>query len=208
MQDIGNGYPPGTGRPSMARTWPAPPGSPPVPPPRGRRYLPLALALAGVLALLGLVAIGAVATRTAAHAVTSADVRPTVAMHQRVQDGTFAFTADTMKCGVQEISGPDGDLLPTGQFCMVTLTVLNDGKAPAIFADSLQRADGPNGVWYAANSPAGLEADPDPTVLLSDLNPGNQIQVVVVYDIPVGARIDRIEVHQAPGTAGAIIRMS
>jgi hypothetical protein len=163
--------------------------------------------LAG-LVVLGCLAGAILTTASAIRKYRGGPPKASVGMDQPVRDGVFEFTADRMTCGVQAI-GSAGDLeSPTGQFCVITLTVQNVGTAPAVFADSIQKAYGPGGVWFGADSSAALYANPDPTVFMNEINPGNSVKVLVVYDIPTSGRILRLEVHENPDTRGAIIKIS
>ncbi len=172
-----------------------------------RRHAPLFVALGvSVLALVCLA--GAVLAITVGrHMFTKDTTRATVAMGQPVRDGKFMFTASKIKCGVQEVGTPDDYQTPTGQFCIVNLKITNVGKSPAIYADSIQRAIGPNGSWYIADTPAGYYANPDPLIFLNEINPGNHIDVAIVYDIPPTASIAKLELHENPYTKGAIVRV-
>ncbi len=158
--------------------------------------------------IAGLVTAGVIATVKTVHRYHHAQAQASVGMDTPVRDGVFQFTADGMRCGVHEIGTADDYQSPTGQFCVVTLTVKNVGKQPAIFADAIQKAYAPGGAWFISDSVAGFYANPDPTVYLNDINPGNKVQVIVVYDIPPAGHIVRLEVHENPTTRGAVIRVS
>lgn len=172
------------------------------------KHLPVILSIvAGLIVFVCLA--GAVAITTVAARHYRKDHRQlAVGMEQPVRDGSFQFTADGMRCGVQSIGTPDEQQSPTGQFCVVTLTVKNVGSSPAVFADSIQKAYGPGGVWFSADTSAGFYANPDPTIFLNEINPGNMVKAVVVYDIPQSGRIMRLEVHENPWTPGALIKIS
>ena len=197
----------------MAGAVPAPPyrppaTAPPLPPTSMfRRHLPMFVTLAAcVLAVVVLG--GAVLAITVGHHMFRKDTtRATVTMGQPVRDGSFMFTADKIRCGLKTIGTPDDYQTPTGQFCIVSLKISNVGKAPAVYADSIQKAYGPNGSWYTADTPAGYYANPDPLVFMNQINPGNHISVQIVYDIPAGASINKMELHENPYTRGVIVQM-
>jgi hypothetical protein len=225
------------GPPPIAEGWPEPPGGWPAtplistalisdadgastkatkawptyspPPPSGRpKHLALILSLVAGVVMIGVIGAATTAAIVATRDYRHSKLQATVGMDTPVRDGAFQFTADGVRCGVHEIGTPDDYQSPTGQFCVVTLTIKNVGTTPAIFADAIQKAYGAGNVWFSSDSEAGFYANPDPAVFLNDINPGNKVQVEVVYDIPPAGRILRLEVHENPTTKGAIIRLS
>ena len=201
--------PPPLGPPPLG-PGPAPNPGPASPPPKRSRpkHLALILSLVGAAILLGLTAIVALAVSTGVRAINATAVQTSVGMDEPVRDGVFQFTANGVRCGVQEIGTPDDYQQPTGQFCVITLTIKNVGTSPGVFADAIQRAYGPGGVWFSSDSAAAFYANPDPTIFLNDINPGNHVKALVVYDIPPSGHILRLEVHENPSTRGAIINIS
>jgi hypothetical protein len=211
--------PPGFEEPPASETPAASPGMPPIaptswphpapPPPSGRpKHLALILSIVAGVVMIGIVG-AATATAFLVHrAYQHAQAQPTVGMDTPVRDGDFQFTADSVRCGIRQIGTPDDYQLPVGQFCVVTLSIMNVGKEPAIFADAIQRARGSGGVSFISDSEAGFYANQDPGVFLNDINPGNKVQVLIVYDIPPTGRIQALEVHENPTTKGAIIKVS
>lgn len=183
---------------------PGPP--PPLPTPRWR--LPLIVSIiAGALALC-CVGSAVTAITIGGRSYRQHNRQSSAAMGQPVRDGNFQFTANHIRCGIQQIGTPDAYQTPTGQFCVIDLTIKNVGAAPASFADTIQKAFAPNGDRFSANSAAGFYANPNPMIFMSDVNPGNQIQARIVYDIPVGSRIARLELHENPFTRGAVIKIT
>jgi Domain of unknown function (DUF4352) len=189
-----------------AETWLSEPiASAPPPPPRSR--LPVIVSVVAGVLVLALMAGVAVATVVGVRRYRQDHRQTTVAMRQPVRDGAFRFTADEMQCGLHEIGPPDDYQSPTGQFCVITLTIKNVGTAPAIFADAIQKAYGADGVWFGSDSEAAFYANPDPDIFFNDINPGNTVRALVVYDIPPAGHILRLEVHENPTTRGAVIKL-
>jgi hypothetical protein len=192
----------------------APPTAPPfVPgttepmpsPPHGHRtwWIVLATCVAAVI-VIGGVTVGIVA---ATHALGSSDRPTTAAVGQPGRDGSLQFTAEQVTCGVDQVGPPDDFVTPTGQFCVVELKIRNVGTGPAIFTDALQEAYAPNGNRFSTDSEAILYANPDPTIFLTDINPGIALTADIVYDIPVGERIARLKLHSNPDTRGVVINV-
>jgi hypothetical protein len=161
---------------------------------------------AGVLALLcvGTAVTGVIIGVRGYH---RAHQQATAGLGQPAQDGQLMFTANKITCGVNAVGPPEDYVTPTGQFCVVSLDIRNVGTGPAIFADALQEAYAANGDRYGTDSAAGLYANPDPTIFFNDINPGIDVHAMVVYDIPKGANITRLELHESPGSRGVLIKV-
>jgi hypothetical protein len=126
----------------------------------------------------------------------------TVGLGQAGRDGAFEFTVSRVDCGVAQIGDSFINQTAVGQFCLAELSVHNVGKRPATFADALQRAYGPDGDRYAADSAAGILANAEQQLFQNQINPGNRVTGVVVYDIPRDSRIAELELHESEHTAG------
>lgn len=124
---------------------------------------------------------------------------------QPVRDGKFEFTVAKVKCGVHAV----GDSLLSdkaqGQFCLVTLKVRNIGSEAQTFDDSSQYAFGTTGAKYSADSTAGIDANNGTASFLDDINPGNVVTGIVVYDIPKTAHIAKLELHDSPFSGGVTV---
>lgn len=127
---------------------------------------------------------------------------------EAVRDGKFEFTVQEVKCGVAEVGT---DLLgeqAQGQFCLVTIKVKNIGQEAQAFSDSSQKAYGADGVEFSADSAAGLYANEDADTLYNEINPGNEVTGVVVFDIPKDAALARLELHDSPFSGGVTVQLS
>jgi hypothetical protein len=134
------------------------------------------------------------------------DGQQTVGLNQTARDGDLEFQVRRVECGFSRVGDPLINQAAVGQFCVVELAVRNVGKRPAIFADTLQRAFGSGGERFVADSAAGILANADQQVFLSDINPGNVVTGAVVYDVPPDARIVRLELHRSADSRGVVVR--
>lgn len=126
----------------------------------------------------------------------------TVGLGEAGRDGSLEFRVSDVRCGVTQVGDSFISQSAIGQFCLVQLTVSNVGSRPATFADALQRAYAPDGSRFAADSGAGILANPEQQVFLNEINPGNRVAGVVVYDIPPDGLIAELELHEAENSAG------
>ncbi|MDG4830456.1 DUF4352 domain-containing protein [Solwaraspora sp. WMMD1047] len=137
----------------------------------------------------------------------SAEEKPAT-IGDQVRDGKFEFTVKSIKCGVNKIGS---DLLgerAQGQFCLVTVHVKNIGKEAQYFDDSSQRAYDANDVEYSTDSGAAIYANEDAATFLNEINPGNQVTGVLVFDIPKKVKLTRLELHDSPFSGGVTVTLT
>ncbi|MEU5903269.1 DUF4352 domain-containing protein [Micromonospora sp. NPDC047467] len=131
----------------------------------------------------------------------------TAKIGQPARDGKFEFTVKSSKCGVAKIGS---DLLgqkAQGQFCLVTLNVKNIGKEAQMFDGSSQKAYAADGTEYSADSGAAIYANKNAETFLNDINPGNQVNGVVVFDIPKNVKLTKLELHDSPFSGGVDVTL-
>jgi len=119
-----------------------------------------------------------------------------------VRDGVFEFTVLSLSCGHNEIVNGWLRATPQGQYCVGELRVANIGGSPQRFADGNQKAYGPDGKTYAADTGAGVVANGSGDAIWNVVNPGNSLSAKVVFDLPPGATIVWLEVHDSAFSRG------
>ena len=137
--------------------------------------------------------------------MTGRSTRPSASS---ARDGKFEFIVKSSKCGVTKVGT---DLLGTraqGQFCLVTVNVKNIGKESQMFDGSSQKAYAADGTEYSADSGAALYANKNAETFVNDINPGNQVTGVVVFDIPKGAKLAKLELHDSPFSGGVTVALT
>jgi hypothetical protein len=82
----------------------------------------------------------------------------------------------------------DAGITAQGQFCLVHVTVKNIGNEARTFTSANQNAYKAAGQKYEADSAAGIYLEGDSHAFLEDINPGNSVNGVVVFDIPKDAK--------------------
>jgi len=124
-----------------------------------------------------------------------------------VRDGKFAFTVRSVKCGIAVVGdNPYLQVKAQGQFCAVQLTVENIGDEPqSMFADN-QYAFDTKGRKFSANSMASM-ADESSQVLWEEINPGNAVKGKVYFDLPKGAKLTSLELHDSAFSGGVKVRL-
>jgi hypothetical protein len=125
-----------------------------------------------------------------------------------VRDGKFEFTVHSVKCGVSQVGEEPLTKQAQGQFCLVTVTVKNIGDKPQLMSDSDQKGFGPDGKQFQADTAAGLYANNNADVFLNEINPGNQVTGVLVYDIPQDGKLAKLQLHDSPFSGGVTVQVS
>jgi len=124
-----------------------------------------------------------------------------------VRDGKFEFVVKSYSCGHKSVGESFVNVKAAGQFCIVNLTVKNIGKEGQTFADSFQKARGPDEKIYRAHTGAGVVANEGTEAVWSTINPGNSISGKIVFDIPKKAEITSLELHDSPLSRGATVHL-
>lgn len=124
-----------------------------------------------------------------------------------VRDGKFEFVVKSVKCGVDSVGDDFLNQKAQGQFCLVTLTVQNIGDEPQTFNDFDQLGHDSKGREYKPDSEAGIYANEDTNVWLNEINPGNKITGVLVFDIPDGTKLTTLELHDSAFSGGVEVSL-
>lgn len=114
-----------------------------------------------------------------------------------VRDGKFEFVVERMECGVTRIESEALHDTAQGQFCLVGLAITNIGSKPRAFTSTGQQAYNAAGDEYDSDTEATLYANTEHQVWFNNINPGNTLHGVVVFDIPTDAAITELELHDS-----------
>ncbi len=184
-------YPDPSGAPTN-RYWD---GSKWAPPPR-RRVWPWVLLVVAVVFLGGCGAFALLVGTAVSHD------RGPASMGAEVRDGKFAFVVQRV-----DTSNQLGTTKPRGTFVTVTMTVTNIGGQPQSFFVANQKLLDKAGRSFAADSMVALEMNSNGTSMLTDMNPGFTISVLVPFDVPLGTAPDVVELHDSAFSGGARVKL-
>ncbi|HEX6970397.1 MAG TPA: DUF4352 domain-containing protein [Micromonosporaceae bacterium] len=123
------------------------------------------------------------------------------------RDGKFEFTVSKIKCGVAKVGSDFLEEKAQGQYCLVTVNVKNIGKEAQYFSDSDQKAYSSDGTEYSTDSAAGLVANKDADTIFNQINPGNQVTGILVYDIPKDVTLTKLELHDSAFSDGVTVEL-
>lgn len=130
-----------------------------------------------------------------------------VAFGQPAADGQFTFTVAGLECGATTLG--ENEYLreeAQGQFCQLRMRIDNTGDTAAtLFADNQYLIDGDT--RYSASFAATYAADPGGG-FSTEINPGNGVNGVVVFDVPPGVRPTTAELHDSAFSGGVEVLLA
>ena len=135
-----------------------------------------------------------------------ADAPKEAAIGTPVRDGQLEFTVTKVKPGVTRVGGDVLGENAQGQFVLVHITVENIGAEAQLFADSSQKVRDAEGREFSADTAAAISLE-DNDVFLNEINPGNTVKGVLVFDMPKDAKPASIELHDSPFSGGVTVRL-
>jgi hypothetical protein len=128
-------------------------------------------------------------------------------LNAAVRDGKLEFVVSAVSCGHATVGGSIIHKTAQGQYCIVELSVANISTKSQTFADNFQELVGSDGVEYGADTTAGVIANESGTAVWNSINPGNKITGKMVFDIPKGAEVAKVVLHDSPFSTGATITL-
>lgn len=125
-----------------------------------------------------------------------------------VRDGKFEFTVEGVQPGVPSVGDEFLGTTAQGAFTLVTLKVTNIGDEPQTFIDSNVKGVDSQGRELASDSGAGIYANSQAEGFLNEINPGNSVTAVVVFDLPAGETLTKLRVQDSAFSGGATINLA
>ena len=123
-----------------------------------------------------------------------------------VADGKFEFTVTSVESGGVRIGNDTFGQDAQGQFVLVHLTVRNIGTEAQYFDGSSQKVADTQGRTHSSDGSAAIYLD-DSNSFLNQINPGNEVQGIVVFDVPADAQLASIELHDSPFSGGVMVAL-
>ena len=120
-----------------------------------------------------------------------------------VKDGKFTFVVTSVNCGMTTYRG-SLPTAPLGEFCAVDVTASNHGKGTKMW-NEITVEGFIAGTRYVQHSEATMKANPDAP---ETIGAGISINKVVLIDIPVGKRLDTVELHDFPLSEGTSVSLT
>jgi Domain of unknown function (DUF4352) len=120
------------------------------------------------------------------------------------RDGKFAFTITRIKKGVHRVGDQYTGQTAQGQYVLVYVTVRNIGTEASTFDNSSQKLTDVQGRNFDSDTVATISMA-DANAFLKDINPGNGVNGILVYDVPQGTRLKSIDLHDSMFSGGVTV---
>jgi uncharacterized protein DUF4352 len=195
----------------------APPPLTPPSPPRRKGMHPLAITGIVIGVILALCVVGGIATAllSSEDPETAADDQPQArgepsALAEPVEeeaeavpgigdparDGKFEFVVTDIETGIDSVGDEFLGKDAQGQFVFVHLAVENIGDESQIFDGSSQFLIDTEGREHSSDGEAAIYVENSES-FLNEINPGNQVEGIVVFDIPDDATPATLRLHDS-----------
>jgi hypothetical protein len=138
---------------------------------------------------------------------TKAAPPPMAGIGQEARDGKFAFTVtrlDTAKT-TGDPSNPYEQSTAQGVYVIVSMTVRNVGNQSQSFFAANQKLIDNAGRQYSPDSTADMWLN---NAIQTDINPGNEIDAKVAFDVPEGTQASMLELHDSAFSGGVKVSLS
>lgn len=123
-----------------------------------------------------------------------------------VRDGKFEFTVTDVESGVAEVG--ENEFLTEeaqGAYTLVSMRIENIGdEAQTFFSDNVKGTDSKDRE-LASDSTATLYANEGNDAWISEINPGNFIEAIIVFDVAKGEDLTAAELHDSAFSDGVAV---
>lgn len=134
-------------------------------------------------------------------------VEEAIGIGDSVRDGKFEFTVTGVESGVPSVGDDYLSQEAQGQYVLVAMTVENIGDEAQYFFGDNQDLTDTEGRTHSADGTASIYLDSADS-LMTEINPGNTVDGVVVFDIPTDATPAEIELHDSAFSGGVTVALS
>ncbi len=124
-----------------------------------------------------------------------------------VRDGKFEFVVKGIECGAKKVGSEFLEEKAQGQFCLVQMSVTNIGDEAQLFDAGSQKGVTNTGATVDADGAASLSVPENENSFLEEINPGNSIDVVVVYDIAKDQTLESLELYDSMFSGGVAVSL-
>lgn len=135
------------------------------------------------------------------------DAAKTARIGSPVRDGKFEFLVSGVDCGRDRLGEAYLNTTAQGQFCLVSMRITNIGDEPQTMFSDNQKLFDAAGREYAADTEAAFYLDEASQTLWEEINPGNTVKGVVVFDVPKKTTPTRLRLHDSAFSGGVVIEL-
>lgn len=121
--------------------------------------------------------------------------------------GGIGFTVTAIDPPVKTVgSNPYLQKTAQGEYLLVYVRVTNIGNKAQTYWSGNQKLIDDRGREFENDTMAGINVN-EGTAMSSEINPGNSVDVVVVFDIPAGTTPAALELHDSAFSGGAKVAL-
>ncbi len=131
--------------------------------------------------------------------------KPANGIGREYRDGKFAFTVTKIKKGVHHVGDQYLGRTAQGQYVLIYVKVKNIGDEARTFDSGSQKLKDTRGREFSADTEAAIAMGDQSKAFLEDINPGNGVHGILVFDVPRDVHIASIELHDSPYSGGVVI---
>lgn len=139
---------------------------------------------------------------------TTKRASPAPGLNTAARDGKFEFVVTGVEPGLQSVG--DNPYLTEeaqGQFVIVSMTVQNTSDEPKGFSPSDQKLFDSQGRSFEPSPTAQIALGGSDIPVWDNINPGNKVNVKIVYDMPKNAVPASIELHDSAFAGGVKVSL-
>lgn len=137
-----------------------------------------------------------------AEAAGGGDKPVTAKIGKPARDGKFEFTVTKVdNSGKVQVGDQYGGDKAQGVYVFVHVSVKNIGDEPQMFAGEDQKLFSADGKEFSADTEAAIWLK-DSESLWEEINPGNEVKGVVVFDVPKGTKLAKLVLHDSAFSGG------
>ncbi|WP_194793125.1 DUF4352 domain-containing protein [Raineyella fluvialis] len=105
-------------------------------------------------------------------------------LNEAVDAGDLQYTVTKVQKGVSKVGSDYLNQSAQGQYVLVSVNVKNTGKSSKTFDSNLVKLYDKDAIEYSSDSTAEIYANDQNHTFLEQVNPGNTVKGLLVFDIP------------------------
>jgi hypothetical protein len=130
-----------------------------------------------------------------------------VGLNQPARDGKFEFTAKGVDCSKTTLGAGPVSTQANGVFCLVSVHVQNIGDQAQTLDSLSQVAYDAQGKKFSTDTKAAFYLENAGDTLFNQLNPGSAVDGTLVYDVPAGTTLTKLELHDSAFSSGVSVNL-
>jgi hypothetical protein len=138
---------------------------------------------------------------------SSGDSAKAIGLNQSVRDGKFEFTVSGVDCSKTTLGAGPISTQANGVFCLVSVHVQNIGDQAQTLDSTSQVAYDAQGKEYSTDTEAAFYLENAGDALFNQLNPGSSVDGTLVYDVPTGTTLTKLELHDFAFSGGVTVNL-